>query len=155
MKFNYPEYPTEFMIHLAQMAVDIEKNGGPKRNGDFLEPRENQVNTDFPPMRKRCIYEMLEGTMEHSEDGSPGRMETGIRLAVHFKKEKYGREYTRAIMDVWNSFNRPPLSEARIAELVSTAYKSNYDYGCKDPVHKYYCDTNCFLFTGDANVRKG
>ena len=146
--FVYPEYPVTPIPHLAEMVSNFGEKRTPIGNGGFLEPTEFQGD-DYQPFRKLCIYKMLQGTTEHEDDGSPGRSETGIRLAVHFKKEKFGREYTEAIMNTWNSLNKPPLSEANIQEMIRNAYKSSrYDYGCKDPVHKFYCDMDCFLFKG-------
>lgn len=151
LDFVYPEYPEDPIPHLVEMAENFNGGRKSKRNGDFSEPPEFQVDS-YPPFRKICIYRMLKGTTEHSEDGSPGRMEMGIRLASHFKKEKFGRQYTEAIMDTWNSQNVPPLSQSEIQNLIRTAYNSPYDYGCHDPVHKYYCNTDCYLFSGEPDV---
>jgi hypothetical protein len=145
--FVFPEYPKEPYLHLAQLADDvIGKKTYPIGNGDFQKP--SQKRNSYPPMRKICIYDMLSGTTEHNSDGTPARMEMGIRLASHFKKEGYGKDFTTAIMHTWNQKNQPPLKDIEIENLVRTAYRSPYDYGCNDPVHKYYCDINCYLFHG-------
>jgi len=147
-KYDYPEYPTDANPDLEELANSFIPNDRPTTKGKNSEPQENT----YPPFRKLCIYKMLEGVTKSDDDGSPGRVETGIRLAVHFKKENFGRQYTEVIMDTWNSNNLPPLKEAIVRELVRSAYNAQYDYGCNDPIHKYYCKTNCFLYRGSGNV---
>jgi len=148
--FVYPESPIDPLPHLAEMASSFNGKHSPKGNDNYSKSTE--FDDYNPPFRKLCIFPMLEGTTEHAEDGTPGRIEAGIRLATHFKKEKWGRQYTEAMMDTWNAQNKPPLSTKEIQGLIRVAYQSPYDYGCHDPVHKRYCNTDCYLFSGEPDV---
>jgi len=84
---------------------------------------------------------MLKGVREGSRD------ETAIRLAVHFRKEKYPLDVVIGLLHGWNSGNNPPMTNDEIREkAISVFQRKQFDYGCKDHIMLANCDPNCHLF---------
>jgi hypothetical protein len=138
LEFDYPEYPTDAVPELTEL---IAKNGK-KKNHYLIDKTEIKYNgiEDVPPFRKLCILSMLKGVKEGSRD------ETAIRLAVHFKKERYGFEIVLGILHGWNSNNNPPMTDNEIRAKVISVFQGNFDYGCNDHVMLANCNPNCHLF---------
>ena len=142
-KFDYPEYPTDPVAELEKLIGKQE----PRKNGFNSNVAESNGNVDefdgLPPFRKLCILHMLKGVEEHK---SGGRDETAIRLATHFRKEKYGFDVVLGLLHGWNVRNTPPMSDEEIRAKVISVFQGNFDYGCKDDVMLINCDPNCYLF---------
>jgi hypothetical protein len=136
LEFDYPEYPTDVKPELAELVVKDEK----KKNHysiDKSEIKHDEIE-DIPPFRKLCILSMLKGVKEG------GRDETAIRLAVHFKKERYGFEIVLGILHGWNLNNNPPMTDDEIRAKVISVFQGNFDYGCCDHIMIANCNPNCF-----------
>ena len=154
--FPFPVYPVDPVDYLVQMAREcsdeVANMNGLKTNGDLngyiYSNGEDDSYAHIPIMRKLCIYSMLKGVTESTSDGSPGRNETCYRLAKHFKKEGYDVDFIIGALSGWNYKNKPPLSESEIVSIVSSAFKDDSEFGCRDSVLRHYCDINCHLFRG-------
>jgi hypothetical protein len=142
LDFNYPEYPTETVPELAELVVTERKKK--RKRKKIIAPGSVQDELDnIPPFRKLCILHMLKGVPE-GERG--GRDETAIRIASHFRKERYGFEVVLGLLHGWNSLNTPPMADSEIRAKVISVFQGKSDYGCKDPVMLISCDPNCHLF---------
>lgn len=141
LKFDYPEYPTESDKNLIELAEESEEASKKTAMNDVSDT----IYTDrelhnIPQFRKRCILHMLNGVGEGTRD------EVAIRLAAHFKKERYPLEVVFGIMHGWNTLNNPPMTKEEIRAKVLSVFRSKFDYGCRDEVMLSYCDPNCYLF---------
>lgn len=143
LEFDYPEYPTDVVPELAELVIKKVKHQKKKNFviGDGITYDEIE---GIPPFRKLCILHMLKGVAESAPTG--GRDETAIRLASHFKKEKYGFEVVLGLLHGWNSLNNPPMTDEEIRAKVISVFQGKSDFGCKDPIMLGKCDPNCHLF---------
>jgi hypothetical protein len=140
-KFDYPEYPIDQNTEL----VDLIDSANEAKKKDNFKSMEGIVYEDrdlglVPPYRKRCYLHMMRGVPEGSRD------EVAIRLAAHFKREKYPFDVIMGLLHGWNTLNNPPMTKEEIRAKVTSVFKSNFDYGCRDSVLLSYCDPNCYLF---------
>jgi hypothetical protein len=82
-----------------------------------------------------CINALYKGTIEGT------RNEYGIRIAsflINFKG--LGPNYAFKRLKDWNRFNNPPLSEKELENLVKSAVKGRYIYGCEDEILRQHCN---------------
>ncbi|MEM3550823.1 MAG: bifunctional DNA primase/polymerase [Candidatus Bathyarchaeia archaeon] len=82
-----------------------------------------------------CISGLYKGTVEGA------RNEYGIRIAsflINFKG--LNPNYALKRLKDWNRFNSPPLCEKELENLVKSALKGGYIYGCEDETLKQHCN---------------
>ena len=140
-KFDYPEYPTDEDPELVELVTDIQDDHKRVNHDNVVDAVYSDDNLGVvPPNRKRCYLHMLRGVSEGMRD------ETAIRLAAHFKKERYPFDVVIGLMHGWNTLNNPPMTKEEIRAKVISVFKGEFDYGCKDSVLLSYCDPNCYLF---------
>jgi len=146
LEFDYPEYYADVIPELTELVA---KKGRKEKKKDFIIPVSGIQNNELdgiPPFRKLCILHMLKGVSE--SDPSGGRDSTAIRIASHFRKEKYGFNVVLGLLHGWNSNNDPPMSDDEIRAKVISVFQGNSDFGCKDPIMLGKCDPSCHLFRG-------
>lgn len=120
----------EELFHHALNAVGMKTS-----SGQFWFNREDLAKQPFKGKNPPCINSLFKGTCEGQ------RNEYAIRLAsfmVNFKglDPKYAFKRLRE----WNRFNNPPLGEKELENVVKSAIKGCYVYGCDDDVLKRNCN---------------
>ena len=90
-----------------------------------------------------CIEGLLCGVSEGY------RNEAALRLScflINFRGENPERAWVR--LQNWNMRNKPPLSEAELRSVFSSAQKHGYIFGCEDVLLQSFCDKNrCSIFS--------
>jgi len=88
-----------------------------------------------------CIQKLLRGVRNGE------RNDTAIRLASYFANfRKYPNEKVWEVLLEWNGRNRAPLDEEELKEILESATKKEYVYGCSDPLLQRNCSSeNCPL----------
>lgn len=141
MNFDYPEYPTDPVPELVEL-LGTNGHTAKYKNAQYNISRTDYIEMNgLPPFRKLCILHILKGVKEGSRD------ETAIRIAAHFRKEKYPIDVVIGLLHGWNINNSPPMTNEEIrAKVISVFQGKQFDYGCKDHIMLTYCDPNCYLF---------
>ncbi len=125
------------------VLVQLYNQFDPKKHGSSAKPEKSDqgsLSETKPPKRaKRCYYKLLQGVDQGERDNA------ALRLAVHFKKQGYGRDIILGIMERWNRKNRPPLQGKDVEKAVSQAYENSYDFGCNDHLLEACCDPRCYI----------
>jgi len=82
-----------------------------------------------------CVKTILRGV-------EPGlRNEAGIRLAAYWLYYKHeSREVTWDLLKAWNRRNNPPLPDTEIKNIMKSALRGGYEYGCKGFKEIKACD---------------
>jgi hypothetical protein len=90
-----------------------------------------------------CIEGLLYGVSEGC------RNEAALRLScflLNFRGENPERAWVR--LQYWNMRNKPPLREAELRSVFSSAQKHGYIFGCEDFLLQSFCDKNrCGIFS--------
>jgi len=116
----------------------------------FEEKRHIQTTLAFPKNFKHrqrptapCIDRLLLGVNEGY------RNEAALRLScflLNFRGKNPERAWVR--LQNWNMRNKPPLSEAELRSVFSSAQKHGYIFGCEDVLLQSFCDKNrCGIFS--------
>jgi len=90
-----------------------------------------------------CIEGLLCGV------GEGYRNEAALRLScffLNFRKNRPEKAWVR--LQNWNMRNKPPLSEAELRSVFSSAQRHGYVFGCEDVLLQSFCDKNrCSIFS--------
>jgi RecA/RadA recombinase len=135
---NWPttveDLESEFLEALKQAEIIREE----KKAETWFDSKENlPYRGENPP----CIEKLLEGVKEGI------RNETAIRLASYFLNfKKLGMKKTEKILSEWNEKNESPLSKEELSNVLKSAAKGKYVYGCNDNILKSFCSEECPFF---------
>ncbi|MEM3153255.1 MAG: primase C-terminal domain-containing protein [Candidatus Bathyarchaeia archaeon] len=101
----------------------------------FWFGREDLAKQPYKGRNPPCIGALFKGTCEGQ------RNEYAIRLAsflINFKGLSPNYAFKR--LREWNRFNNPPLSENELENVVKSAVKGCYVYGCEDEILRINCN---------------
>ncbi|KXA95572.1 hypothetical protein AKJ36_00050 [candidate division MSBL1 archaeon SCGC-AAA259I07] len=101
-------------------------------NLDGTRPR--RVTEPIIDEKTPCIESLLSGV----DKGE--RNESAIRLASAFRNFGYSEKRALNELESWNSKNNPPLPGHEVRNTLRSAYRNQYNYGCKDHLLEKYCD---------------
>ncbi len=108
------------------------------------EERPRRVSEPIIDEKTPCIKSLLRGV------GEGQRNEAAIRLASVFNNMGYSEKRTLSELESWNSKNSPPLPNHEIRNSLRSAYRNQYNYGCRDHLLEKYCDKDeCNILEGD------
>ncbi|MBS7636802.1 primase C-terminal domain-containing protein, partial [Candidatus Bathyarchaeota archaeon] len=97
--------------------------------------REDLAKQPYSGENPPCINALYKGTIEGT------RNEYAIRLASFLTNFKgLSPNYAFKRLREWNRFNNPPLSEKELENVVKSAVKGGYVYGCEDDILKRNCN---------------
>ena len=136
----YPDESIDKLVEITnKISTEIQNPSAPSslKSGEYLN-REHASR--IPDRSKLCIYSILDGISKGERDSS------AVRIAVHFKNQGFSMEIVNGIVLGWNQLNKPPMNDAHLSNIVISAFKSEYEYGCHDEVLDAHCDPNCYLF---------
>ncbi|MGC8896173.1 MAG: bifunctional DNA primase/polymerase [Candidatus Bathyarchaeia archaeon] len=122
-----------FYRALRAVGVKIPVESSSKR---FWFNREDLANQQYKGKNPPCISNLFKGTCEGQ------RNDYAIRIAsflINFRGLNPNYAFKR--LKEWNRFNSPPLSEKELENVVKSAVKGCYVYGCEDDILKRNCNT--------------
>ena len=121
-----------FYIALNAAGLNIKTMETP--DIQFWFNREDLARQPYKGKNPPCINGLLKGTCEGQ------RNEHAIRIAsflVNFKG--LSPNYALKRLREWNRFNSPPLGDKELENVVKSAVKGCYVYGCDDEILKRNC----------------
>ncbi len=121
----------EDLFYEALNAVSVENSHS---QAQHWFNREDLANQPYKGKSPPCISALFKGTCEGQ------RNEYAIRIAsflINFKGLNPNYAFKR--LKEWNRFNTPPLNEKELENVVKSAVKGCYVYGCEDDVLKRNC----------------
>ncbi|MCS7115415.1 MAG: bifunctional DNA primase/polymerase [Nitrososphaerota archaeon] len=122
----------EELFYQALNAVDV-KTSFPLRQ--FWFNRKDLANQPYKGKNPPCMNALFKGTCEGQ------RNEYAIRIAsflINFRGLNPNYAFKR--LKDWNRFNNPPLSQKEIENVVKSAIKGCYVFGCEDNILKQNCN---------------
>ncbi|MEM3628640.1 MAG: bifunctional DNA primase/polymerase [Candidatus Bathyarchaeia archaeon] len=123
----------ETLFYEALGSVGVKTTETSRRQ--FWFGREDLAKQPYRGRSPPCIGALLKGTCEGQ------RNEYAIRLAgflINFRGLNPNYAFKR--LREWNRFNNPPLSEKELENVVKSAVKGCYVYGCEDEILKINCN---------------
>ncbi|MEM4481074.1 MAG: primase C-terminal domain-containing protein [Candidatus Bathyarchaeia archaeon] len=123
----------EALFYEALDSVGVKTTETSRRQ--FWFGREDLAKQPYKGRSPPCIGALFKGTCEGQ------RNEYAIRLAsflINFRGLNPNYAFKR--LREWNRFNNPPLSEKELENVVKSAVKGCYVYGCEDEILKSNCN---------------
>lgn len=120
-----------FYNALEQIGI---KNGQQPQNKVWFN-RNDLTAKSYTGKNPPCINALFRGATQGE------RNEYGIRLASYMLNFRgLNPNYAFKRLKEWNRFNSPPLPEKEMENIVKSAAKGNYIYGCEDEILRRNCD---------------
>jgi len=150
-RYPYLVDSVDVLVELSNKIQGVEGKTTPSPPADIMK-KHGDVNLEtehmscIPDRSKLCIYSLLNGVSKGTADGHPGRDESAIRVANHYKRAGLPFEVVQGLMYGWNRLNNPPMLDTEISNKVLSVFRSEFEYGCNDSVLNTHCHPDCYLF---------